>query len=340
MPGFDFVIASMSPAAWTTGMVPGAALAAAFALLTSLRGGSMSKAFLVGLGACAAIAASTATVALTTPASAARTHVSRSAAVSRCESWIRARPIFPTAQPGKLLIVSPDSACFEGEIDEDSVVPLLTWLESLPSGTRPLLVVRSRGGEATAGIDVMEALQKTDAEVRGVDLCGSSCADYLFAGARHRSVSDGALILFHGGYSPPGRARMVASLQDDRKPPKMSAAQWAQIRRDSLAQFDRDFARQSELYAKIGVSDAVTRNMDSVKMDELPDNECDTTRTVERKAVFFSVAQLSAMGIVIDHGRPASTPAEANAKLRQLGSPFEVCQAPESIFPEGASRPR
>jgi hypothetical protein len=299
----------------------------------------MPKAFFVGLGTCAALAVSTAAIALTRPARSSRAHLSRSAAVSRCEAWIRARPIFPTAEPGELLIVSPDSACFEGEIDENSVVPLLTWLKGLPSGARPLLMIRSRGGEATAGIDVMDALQKTDTEVRAVDLCGSSCADYFFAGARHRSGSAGALILFHGGYSPPGRARMVASLQDDHKPTRMSAAQWAQIRRDSLAQFDRDFARQSELYGKIGVSDAVTRNMDSVKIDELPDNECDITRRVERKAVFFSVAQLSAMGIVVEHGRPASSPSEANAKLRQLGAPFEVCQAPKSIFPEGTMRP-
>jgi hypothetical protein len=260
---------------------------------------------------------------------------SRSGDVSRCETWIRSRPLFPKARPGELKIVSPDTACFEGEIWEDNVEPLLAWLKQLPRGSQPLLVVRSRGGEASAGIDVMEELQATNAEVRVVDLCGSSCADYFFAGAKRRSVADGAIILFHGGYSPGGRKAMVSSLGDDRKPPGTSAVEWAKMRRDSLAQFDDDFARQTKLYARIGVSDAITRKMDVVDSDKLPDSDCDSMRKADRNAIFFTVAQLRAMGIRIEQGTPATDPSEVNAKLRQMGSRFEVCLAPKSVFGEG-----
>jgi hypothetical protein len=259
---------------------------------------------------------------------------SRSRDISQCKSWIRSRPLYPKEQPGELKVVSPDTACFEGEIWEDNVDPLLTWLKRLPRGANPLLIARSRGGEATAGIEVMDELQATNAEVHVVDLCGSSCADYFFAGAKKRSVDDGSIILFHGGYSPAGRKRIASSMADDRKPVDKSVAEWAKIRDDSLAQFDRDFALQTKLYAAIGVNDAITRNFDMLDASKLPESDCDPTRKVDRNAVFFTVAQLRAMGVRIEEGTPETDPGKVNAKLRQMGAPFEVCLAPTSFFGE------
>lgn len=227
-------------------------------------------------------------------------------------------------------------ACFDGEISKESVTPIDAWLSRVSPGTHPLLLVRSRGGDAEAGIGIMEDLQAADAEVRVVDFCASSCADYFFAGAKHRSVTDGAVILFHGGYSPEARGHLLETLEKFKESGKAPGTDWAKARTSALADFDRVMALQDELYARVGVSNEIVRGMDKLDIDSLRESDCDSTRSAERKAVFFTPAQLQRMGIRIEQGKEVAEPGEVNRKLREMGSSSEACLAPASYFRSNA----
>jgi hypothetical protein len=269
---------------------------------------------------------------LAVPAQADQT-VPSAAEASRCEAWIRARPIFPAAASPEVFIISATTACFDGDITKDSIVALQAWITRAPKDSEPLLLVRSRGGDLGTGISIMDDLQAANAEVRVVDFCGPVCADYFFAGARHRSVTDGAVILFRGGWSAKMRLGLAAALDRAEESGKAPANfDWTKARRSALAQFDEQLAQQDQDFARIGVNSAITNDVDSAAITALPDADCDSTRTVERKAVFFTIAELRELGVRIERGRPAADPREVNERLRQMGSPYEACAAPRSLF--------
>lgn len=253
--------------------------------------------------------------------------------ISKCEKWIRERP-YHSKTPSRMLAISANAACFDGQISRESVKPILMWLSWHRSPkSRPLLAVRSGGGEADAGIDVMDKLQSTNVAVHVVDLCASSCANYFFAGAKLRSVSYGALLLFHGGYSRASRESIIAQMEKYRKSGTApSAVNWDETRRTMLADFDRNMARQDALYARIGVNDAIVHGIDGVDLDALDDADCDPGRAVPREGLFFTVSQLAALGIRIDHGRPATEPREVNHVIVQMGKEIEFCGVPDPIF--------
>jgi ATP-dependent protease ClpP protease subunit len=253
--------------------------------------------------------------------------------ISQCEKWIRERP-YHSKTPSRILAISADAACFDGEISKESVKPILTWLSrDLSPDSHLLLAVRSGGGDAGAGIDVMDKLQSANATVHVVDLCASSCANYFFAGARHRSVSDGALLLFHGGYSRGSREGIIAEIAKYQKSGTApSAVNWHETRRSILTDFDRNMARQDALYARIGVNDAIVHGIDGVDLDALNDADCDPARAALREGLFFTVPQLAALGIRIEHGRPATEPRDVNRMLVQMGKEIEFCGVPHPIF--------
>jgi hypothetical protein len=267
--------------------------------------------------------------AVSTPANAS----SQAADINRCEAWIHARSLFPDAPAGELFVVSPNTACFDGDITSESVTPLDSWLTRAPAGSEPLVVVRSRGGDAATGIGIMQDLQLANAKVHVVDLCASSCANYLFAGAKHRSVTDGAVILFHGGFSAAARRQVLAAIERFRGSGKApSNMDWDKARTSALASFDATMKLQDDLYEQIGVSNQIVRGMDMLDVDRIEEVDCDPTRSAKHTAVFFTVDQLRQMGITIEHGLPATKPAEVNARLRKLGSLSEACLAPRSYL--------
>jgi len=286
------------------------------------------KTLLIGLALALAL-----TPAIAHAAGLSKSDVASSVRVRQCQDWIRAR-LYHSREPARMIIMSPDVACFDGEIEKDTVKPLLEWLsEFISHKMRPVLVVRSGGGDAAAGIDAMDELQSTDAAVHVVDLCASSCADYFFAGAKHRSVADGALLLFHGGYSKTMRQTAIAELEKLRKSEAQSPKfDWDNARRSLLADFDRKMARQDALYQNIGVSRAIVHGIDRIDADRLGDAYCDATRSVARAFLFFTVPQLAALGVQIQRGRPASDPREVNDKIRRMGAAFEACALPRSAF--------
>lgn len=232
-----------------------------------------------------------------------------------------------------MLVISTEAACFDGEISNKSVESILKWLSrDRSSHSRPLLAIRSGGGDAAAGIDVVDKLQASDATVHVIDLCASSCANYFFAGVKYRSVSNGALLLFHGGYSAASREAAIAELDKLHQSNRGAALDWDKARSFLIADMDNNMARQDALYAKIGVDSAIVHGFDRIDADALSEANCDPTRAAPRDFLFLTVPQLAALGVHIEHGRPASDPEEVNRKIEHMGAKFEACGLPQSVF--------
>jgi ATP-dependent protease ClpP protease subunit len=253
-------------------------------------------------------------------------------------AWIRNRPWNLQATEPRSLVLSPRTACFDGKITKESVAALKAWAQvSADPPNRKTLVVRSRGGDAAAALNIAELLQRQNATVRVVDVCGSSCADFFFAGIRNRSVTDGALILFHGGFSAQNRTRLVAELD------KLLSSESSrkiehpdQLRTSALEEFDEDTSRQNQLYDSLGVDRAIVRDIENIDVDRLPESDCDPSRKARRNFVFFDLQQLEALGLSVSSGKPATTPSEVNRRLVRLGADFEACRAPAWF---GSARP-
>lgn len=97
--------------------------------------------------------------------------------------------------------VEGDSVHLYGSLDRDAALRLRQLLdEAAPTVTR--LVIASNGGDALWSVMAAEAVHARNMEVvvagKG---CGSSCANYLFTPARKKTLSPGAMVLWH--YSCP-----------------------------------------------------------------------------------------------------------------------------------------
>lgn len=61
-----------------------------------------------------------------------------------------------------------------------------------------LLVVRSPGGSAAEGMLLGRFIHQHGMDLEIEKTCGSSCANYLFPAARHKTITPGSVLAFHG----------------------------------------------------------------------------------------------------------------------------------------------
>lgn len=59
------------------------------------------------------------------------------------------------------------------------------------------LYINSPGGEISSAIDIARLIRAHSIKVIVVGLCHSACADYIFAGAKHKSVLPGGIVAIH-----------------------------------------------------------------------------------------------------------------------------------------------
>jgi hypothetical protein len=258
------------------------------------------------------------------------------AEIRECREWIQSHSPAPQPRTALTRIVSPRTLCFDGSIYPGTVKEAAAWLDRVEAGrlVRPRLVVRSTGGDAGLAIEMTEKLQRHDAAVTVVDYCISSCANYFFAGLRRRRVTPGALLLFHGGYSPGDRRGTAeeldrASLDPDFARLIPDRGKWLA---DELKKYDSYMARQNALYRRIGVDPIVVTRMPSVDEKAIPAARCGARKGAERATLFFDKRQFRRIGIVIDSGQPAASPAEVDRRLSRFGFRHTACAVPAEFF--------
>jgi len=88
--------------------------------------------------------------------------------------------------------VHEDQACLYGtmaDIAEDGGVsdPNIKWV-----------IVNSPGGDVKKGLELGREIKRRNLDLIVWDRCSSSCANYLFLGARRKIIPEGTLVMWHG----------------------------------------------------------------------------------------------------------------------------------------------
>lgn len=132
-----------------------------------------------------------------------------------------------------------------------SAAPVARLLEAVQGLTVRELVITSSGGEVAAGIRLGSWVSSRQVDVRVVDYCLSSCANYVFTAGRRKRIDPGAVVAWHGNYH---HLRATGLWQDD-IPLRMrrTGEDEATARRHVLAQVEELVSREQDFFARIGV---------------------------------------------------------------------------------------
>jgi hypothetical protein len=109
-----------------------------------------------------------------------------------------------------------------------------------------VLSIRSRGGTTSHGLALGQWVRDRRLDVKVMEYCMSSCANYVFPAGIHKLVSNFAVIGFHGGLSS-------TSFQFDAATQKMLDALTPERRKTVLDQLDATIkgdAKQEQAYFK------------------------------------------------------------------------------------------
>lgn len=138
--------------------------------------------------------------------------------------------------------------CFDGTIDRSSAEAFITSIGE--AAHKPIVVIRSGGGEVNAGMDIGDAIKAAGATVIVAEKCLSSCANYILISANRRVVLKDALLGFHGGVEVVDRQRLVK---------EFAAAGFTQPKQVNAAikRSEDDRARQDRFLRVRGVSAAL-----------------------------------------------------------------------------------
>ncbi|WP_031555672.1 hypothetical protein [Parvularcula oceani] len=256
-----------------------------------------------------------------------------------CLTWFTERGAEAAGRPGALRRLSSDHACFDGtfasgEEGAEGTAALAAWATEVRTDDRKLLVLRSHGGDANRALAIAEALQAQDATVLASEICASSCANYLYAGLPDRHVTDGTLILFHGGFSDQTRTRVAAELD-------ALYAQHGELfddveadRARVLGDYDDARTRQDALLTRAEASLAVIHGVDAMDKEALPASRCGGDSTLPRDFLYFGARQAEALGIAPLTGTPLTDPEAVNAAIAartDMADRFVACHAPGAI---------
>jgi len=253
--------------------------------------------------------------------------------VQACRAWIEERAWSDQEDDPQSLVLSPQAACFDGAIASGALGTLHAWIDAVPEATRPVLVVRSRGGDSETALGLAEKLQARDASVHVVEACASACANYFYAGVRDRHVQDGSLLLFHGGFSGHRRAQALAALEAFLDGPQGAKVAHPETSRQAIRQtLDALQVRQDALYHRIGVEPRIVHGFDGLDVDALDDAHCGGSSPAPRHFLYFDDAQMARLGIAPLSGRTEQDPQRVNAAIAARGAEFIACLAPEAEF--------
>lgn len=161
-----------------------------------------------------------------------------------------------TAQAGNRVQVylSEGELNYVGYIDEGANQRLFALYDDLED--KPVtLAIRSRGGDVVPGMALGEWIRAHKLNVKVMEFCLSSCANYVFTAGARKIVSSNAMIGFHGGLSSRefsiggSRKREYEAMNATGK-----AAFQAELRRERQPQLDRETA----FFNTIGVRHEIT----------------------------------------------------------------------------------
>lgn len=119
---------------------------------------------------------------------------------------------------------------YVGPIDEQANAKLFALYDSLKD--KPdTLAIRSKGGPTTQGMALGQWVHDHKLDIKVLEYCLSSCANYVFPAGAHKVVSNFAVIGLHGGLSS-------TSFEYDESTKKMLAAMQPKERQTLIDQIN------------------------------------------------------------------------------------------------------
>ena len=253
--------------------------------------------------------------------------------VQACREWIQGRAWSAQEDDPQTRVVSAGAACFDGAIAAGALEALHAWIDAAAGTARPVLVVRSRGGDSETALGLAEKLQERGASVHVVGVCASACANYLYAGVRDRHVQQASLLLFHGGFSAGNRARALAALEAHLAGPQGASVPEPEANRRAIGQsLDALQVRQDALYRRAGVDPRIVHGFDGLDVASLDDALCGGPSQAPRRFLYFDDVQMARLGIAPASGRTEQDPRRVNAAIAALDGGFIACRAPRAPF--------
>ena len=131
---------------------------------------------------------------------------------------------------------------YVGALDEEANKRLFALYEGL--AVKPtVLSIRSTGGEVNTGMALGRWVYERRLDIKVMEFCLSSCANYVFPAAQRKTVSNFAVIGYHGGPSS-GKVGFSESLQKmlDAMPPAERKAFMDDLYKDINADGEKERA--------------------------------------------------------------------------------------------------
>jgi hypothetical protein len=132
------------------------------------------------------------------------------AVFAMCSTSPRARADDTRTAPTQVYLID-DELAYAGELDDQANARLFKLYDGLKRKPRTLSIL-SRGGPVRAGMALGSWVRAHKLNVKVLEYCLSSCANYVFPAGARKIVSNFAVIGFHGG-----AASMLASFKPEWK---------------------------------------------------------------------------------------------------------------------------
>jgi hypothetical protein len=157
---------------------------------------------------------------------------------------------------------------YVGYLDDDANARLFALYDSLP--VKPtVLAIRSRGGDVVPGMALGEWVHAHKLDVKVMEFCLSSCANYVFTAGSRKIVSNLAMIGYHGGLSS---VDFSVGGSDKAKYDAMTQVQQAAYKAEFKKSLQPQVDRETAFFKTIGVRQDITTYGQQARFDKLAAN--------------------------------------------------------------------
>ena len=152
------------------------------------------------------------------------------------------------------VFISNGELTYFGPITSEANLKLAT-LHGADGGKATVLAIRSGGGETTAGMELGAWIRMRKLDVKVMEVCLSSCANYVFTAGRNKIVSNFAVVGFHGGL---GSSNYTFDPAFQKVFDGMSPAERATYQKEVKQDLARQLADETAFFRSIGVRPDIT----------------------------------------------------------------------------------
>lgn len=145
-----------------------------------------------------------------------------------------------------------NTATYVSEISKENNA---TFFSSIKNRMIKKLRVNSSGGDVEAAIKLARWIYNNKVDIEVIEYCLSSCANYLFTAAFHKTILPGAIVAWHGNYH---HLKQTGLWRDDiQTRMKRTGESRVQARTHVLQQVNHLVKLEQSFFKEIGVDEKV-----------------------------------------------------------------------------------